>query len=317
MTDLPSPLTPPDCDLRGYDFMPLFGTRLFGSEFYAKCSDAEFRAGLRLWWVAWQQCPAGSLPDDDVALTRFADLGHDVKGWKRLRANALHGFLKCSDGRLYHPVLCSQALEAFDRRRRERERKAEMRAKRRNGGAADDASPPVVPRDSLKTDAGQSADVRSDRTGQDRAGQRKKEQEASPPDAATASSPENRQGACPIPAEPPPVRDQLWGEGVPAIRAMIGKPEAASRAFLGRLLRDARDDCALVLAKIRQAADLRPVDPAAWLSAACREKPLSGAGSMLRDAIAGTLIPPPDDDPFAGLVASPAPRKQLELTHAA
>ena len=28
MSDLPSPLTPPDCDLRGFEWMPLWGHRM-------------------------------------------------------------------------------------------------------------------------------------------------------------------------------------------------------------------------------------------------------------------------------------------------
>ena len=63
-SDLPEPLSPPDCDLRGYDFMPLFGQRLFGSAFYslALTNPRAGLAGMKLWWEAWLQRPAGSLP---------------------------------------------------------------------------------------------------------------------------------------------------------------------------------------------------------------------------------------------------------------
>ncbi|MBX9697903.1 MAG: DUF1376 domain-containing protein [Acetobacteraceae bacterium] len=182
MTDLPAPLTPPDCDLRGYDFMPLFGHRLFSSEFYIRASDAGFRAGIRLWWASWQQCPAASLPDDDLLLCRLADFGRDVKAWRALRDEALHGFVRCSDGRLYHRLLAEEALAAWDRRRKERDRKAKMRAAR---GAGQDAD---VPRDKSPASAGhhqgqaagQDADVPSDRTGQDRTGQDLKEDPLTP-----------------------------------------------------------------------------------------------------------------------------------------
>jgi hypothetical protein len=134
MTDLPTPLTPTDCDLRGLEYMPLLGQHLFGSEFNARADDSEWRAGVTLWWAAWCQVPAASLPDDDIALCRFADLGRDVKVWKRLRANALHGWVKCSDGRLYHPLLAKQALIAWDKRqvgRIERSSSAERKARER------------------------------------------------------------------------------------------------------------------------------------------------------------------------------------------
>lgn len=123
----PAPLVPSDVDLSGYGFMPLYGDRLFGSDFNAHCTDEEWRAGVTLWWAAWKQIPASSLPDDDIALCRLADLGRDVKTWKRLRENALRNFVKCSDGRLYHKVLAEFAIEAWDRRVKERDRKAKWR----------------------------------------------------------------------------------------------------------------------------------------------------------------------------------------------
>ncbi len=137
MIEPPAPLVPVDCDLTGYGFMPLHGHRLFGSDFNARCSDSEWRAGVTLWWAAWNQVPAGSLPDDDMALCRLADLGRDTKTWRRLRANALHGWTKASDGRLYHPVLARLAIEAWDRRIRDRERKAKWRTGRDASGDGD------------------------------------------------------------------------------------------------------------------------------------------------------------------------------------
>lgn len=169
---LPAPLVPPDVDLRGLDYMPLFGNHLFGSEFNAMATDEAWRAGVTLWWAAWNQQPAGSLPDNDTALCRLADLGRDVKGWKQIRDVALRGFKLCSDGRLYHPFLCKQALVAWEKRVKERERKADYRAKKaaeRAGHSAD------VPRDNpgtkngteTGTGPGQDADVRADGNGRD------------------------------------------------------------------------------------------------------------------------------------------------------
>ncbi len=134
---LPDPMTPADCDLRGLEYMPLLGQRLFGSDFNGTASDSEWRAALTLWWAAWTQCPAGSLPDDDAALCRLADLGRDVKTWLKLKGKALHGFVRCSDGRLYHPTLAEQAVIAWDKRQQDRaartadtQRKAKERAAR-------------------------------------------------------------------------------------------------------------------------------------------------------------------------------------------
>lgn len=162
-----TPLTPADCDLRGLDYMPLFGNHLFGSEFNAAATDAEWRAALTLWWAAWNQVPAGSLPNDDPALCRLADLGRDVKGWKKLRERALHGFVLCDDGRLYHEFLCKQALVAWDKRIKEREKKAKWRA---DQAAKKAGQTPPVPGDKTGTEAGQDGSVLADGNGRDGTG---------------------------------------------------------------------------------------------------------------------------------------------------
>lgn len=115
MSDLPEPLTPSYCDLRGYDYMPLFGHKLFSSTFDAKATDAEFRAAMRLWWSAYaEECPAASLPDDDDVLCKAAGFGRDnMKAWRKVKERALHGFIKCSDGRLYHVALSEEAVKNY------------------------------------------------------------------------------------------------------------------------------------------------------------------------------------------------------------
>lgn len=109
--------------------MPLYGTHLFGSEFNGRASDTAWRAAVTLWWAAWNQCPAASLPDDDASLCRLADLGKDRKTWDKIKTDALSGFIKCSDGRLYHTFLAKLADEAWKRRLRERSKKASWRKK--------------------------------------------------------------------------------------------------------------------------------------------------------------------------------------------
>ncbi|WP_267395560.1 MULTISPECIES: hypothetical protein [unclassified Sphingomonas] len=113
MTELPAPLTPTDCDLRDFGFMPIEPGRLFGSEFHALADDGAWRAGVTLWLKAWHQVPAGSLPNDDTALARLAELGRDRAAWLALKPAALRGWIECADGRLYHPVVAEKALEAW------------------------------------------------------------------------------------------------------------------------------------------------------------------------------------------------------------
>ncbi|MDX2233629.1 MAG: DUF1376 domain-containing protein [Hyphomonadaceae bacterium] len=138
MTDLPEPLTPPDCDLRAFRYFELDAQRLEDSDFMAITSGDEFKAGVRLWIKAWRQVPAASLPDDDRVLAHLAGVAPEA--WPALRTGALHGFVKCSDGRLYHPTLAEKAREAWASRERQKERankrwSAEKPSKPPNGRA--------------------------------------------------------------------------------------------------------------------------------------------------------------------------------------
>jgi len=108
-----APLTPIESDLRDFAFMPLDVIRLVDSDLTAIASGDEFKAAVILWCKAWHQVPAASLPDDDRMLAHLSGYGRDVKGWQKVRDVALRGFVKCDDGRLYHPVIAEKALEAL------------------------------------------------------------------------------------------------------------------------------------------------------------------------------------------------------------
>lgn len=70
-------------------------------------------------------------------------------------------------------------------------------------------------------------------------------------------------------APPADARSQLWSEGLATYRRLTGKGDGPSRSALGRLCKTTRDDCATVLAALREADDLRPLDPMAWLTRRC------------------------------------------------
>lgn len=244
-----SPLLPPDVDLRGLDYMPLFGNHLFGSEFNAAASDSEWRAALTLWWAAWNQVPAGSLPDDDVALCRLADLGRDVKTWKKLRQRALHGFKRCDDGRLYHEFLCEQAMVAWEKRVKERERKAKWRAEQDAKKRSIDADVPVTKQGTeTGTSASVDATVRADGNGMDGNGR----------DGINTSEPDGSGGKPPTPDE------IIFGYGVPLL-VNAGSADKAARSFLGGL-RKGHGDQAVVDA-LRDCLRAKPLQPLEWLAA--------------------------------------------------
>lgn len=118
MTDhLPDPLVPPEVNLEGLGFIPM-KLRVLKSTLFLKSSGDEFKAAFALWVNSWTETPAGSLPDDEVVLEALSC----SKVWPKVRAKALHNWIKCSDGRLYHPVVAELALDAWERRGEFREK---------------------------------------------------------------------------------------------------------------------------------------------------------------------------------------------------
>lgn len=107
------PLTPANCDLRHFPRAMIDVVRLRNSDFDATNNDALWRAGMNMWFSAWHQVPAGSIMNDEEALTKAAGFGRDVRSWRRLSGLALRSWVLCTDGRFYHPVTCEIALESW------------------------------------------------------------------------------------------------------------------------------------------------------------------------------------------------------------
>jgi hypothetical protein len=106
LTALPAPLVDADIDLSTTLYFPILIRRLFQSEFHLKATDSEWRAGFTLWLQSWEQHPSGSLPNDDRQLRRLAGLAGGARWkWYRVRDMALHGWVLCADGRLYHKMI--------------------------------------------------------------------------------------------------------------------------------------------------------------------------------------------------------------------
>jgi hypothetical protein len=124
--------------------------RVLDSDFFALSSPEEFKVGFALWAKAWTQIPAASLPDDPRILARLA--GVSLMDWDRLGGMALHGWVKCADGRLYHPVVAEKALDAWAARQRQRKRAADRWARNATGNAV--ALPPAPKTDAAGTENG-------------------------------------------------------------------------------------------------------------------------------------------------------------------
>ena len=126
------PLVPADVDLRDFAFMPLDVVRLRDSDLAALEEPATCWAAVLLWCASWHQLPAASLPDDDRVLANLAGFGRVVREWAKVKEGALRGWVRCSDGRLYHPVVAEKALDAWRSKQAQRWRTECGRIKKHN-----------------------------------------------------------------------------------------------------------------------------------------------------------------------------------------
>ena len=134
-TNLPDPMTPADCNLQDFAFMPLDVGRLRDSDLASDETPEACWAAVLLWCASWHQVPAASIPDNDQWIAKqagYAQRGKVAKEWADVRAGALHGWVKCSDGRLYHPVVAVKAVDAWESKRDQRWRTECRRIKKHN-----------------------------------------------------------------------------------------------------------------------------------------------------------------------------------------
>lgn len=87
MTQITEPLTPPDCDLQDFSFMPLDVARLRDSELAARETPESCWAAVLLWAASWHQVPAASIPDDEMWIAKVAGY--------QLRAGSMAAWLAC------------------------------------------------------------------------------------------------------------------------------------------------------------------------------------------------------------------------------
>ena len=108
-TTLPDPLVPAEVDLRDFQGMWVDTDRLLRSDTWMLGTSDEKASAFTLWAESWHQVPAASLPSNDRMLAKLSQ----AERWKASRTHALRGWVECSDGRLYHPVVAEKALEAW------------------------------------------------------------------------------------------------------------------------------------------------------------------------------------------------------------
>lgn len=126
----PSPLVPSETDLTSVPSMLLDVRRFLNSDLVTESDPGSALFAVVLWCEAWHQRPAASLPSSDTALCKLAGFGRDQAGWQRVAGVAMRGWVLCSDGRFYHPVVAEKALEAWVMHLRYRKRSASGNASR-------------------------------------------------------------------------------------------------------------------------------------------------------------------------------------------
>jgi hypothetical protein len=140
---MPAPLSPAGVDLSGHDWFPFFPERLRKSKWWRRASDLARARNVMLWGEAWKSVPAGSLPDDDDELAEAAGFGMDAEAFIAAKPEIMAPWTLCSDGRWYHPTLCEQVLNAWERMDERRRNARERQARRRSRVAK--SAPSVTP----------------------------------------------------------------------------------------------------------------------------------------------------------------------------
>jgi hypothetical protein len=132
MSSLPPPPVPADADLRHFQSMPVDVDRLRRSKAWLICRrrpELGFHM-FNLWGRAWREVPAGSLEDDDDVLADAAMCSPDR--WPKIRTEAMRGWTKFADNRLYHRTVCEKVIEALNATRLHRFNRAHARQRKDN-----------------------------------------------------------------------------------------------------------------------------------------------------------------------------------------
>ncbi|MEH0194559.1 hypothetical protein V7S57_02370 [Caulobacter sp. CCNWLY153] len=114
LTQYPPPLTPAGSNIKDWPSMLVDVARLRDSGIASHEDPEVFRTSFMLWCASWHQTPVASLKDDDAELAKLAGFGRGGRAaWLAVRDEVLKAFVRCDDGRLYHPVVAEKGLEVW------------------------------------------------------------------------------------------------------------------------------------------------------------------------------------------------------------
>lgn len=233
MTSDTAPLTPPDADLQDFPFMPLHVARLRDSDLAAEGHPEGCWYAVLLWAASWHQEPAGSLPDNEAVLARLCGLGRDLRTFRKRRDDALRGFVRCSDGRLYHPVVAEAVMSAWRGKVEQRHRAECARIKKANQRNSTDLPSPSFDQflsDNFPASVPYLSPGTAPNVPRDEGSKRKGEGEGER--KGDSSSDAEASGAAP----PPPAADPakvMFDSGIKLL-GEAGVAEGSARSMLGR-----------------------------------------------------------------------------------
>jgi len=264
-----APLTPPECDLRDFPFMPLDVARLRRSKAWLKAKRNPALAFylINLWTASWHDKPAASLENDDDVLADLAMC--EPSKWGKVKADVLHGWVECDDGRLYHPTVAEKAVEAWKAKLAQRQRTEAARlAKEQKRQQAAQAMSQACAAAAVKEPVAASVTdpVTDPVTGSKGEGQGQREGQGEGQGQGDPSSEPNGSGGDPPPK--PKVTDSIeiiFGYGVPLL-VKAGSDEKHARSFLGGLRKQHGDPA--VIDKLRACIRAKTLQPMDWLAAA-------------------------------------------------
>lgn len=306
MTELPPPMTPADCNLQDFKFMPLDVSRLRGSELASDETPEACWAAVLLWCASWHEIPAASIPDNrqwQAKACGYVARGKVAREWADVEAGALRNWIKCSDGRLYHPVVAEKAIDAWNSKLDQRWRSEMARIKKHN-----ERHEMTLPRPSFEDWVSQgcpqgqrlpvAGDTTAPKSGQlqlvpgDNDSKEQGEGQGQKQGQGDSSSVAGATGAKPPKAPKTPeelAKAELWRAAVSLLGGQ-GMPEPQARTLMGKLVKDYPNGD-IVLDAVREAVKEQPADARAFLVAACQR--LSGqrntTKTTVRDSRASTL----------------------------
>lgn len=278
-------MTPVGCDLQDFPFMPLDVARLRDSDLASDESPEACWAAVLLWAASWHQVPAASMPENDNWIAKqagYAQRGKIAREWAGVRPGALRGWVLCSDGRLYHPVVAEKARDAWAAKLQQRWRTECGRIKKHNDRheGANVPKPTYEEWTSLGCPQGQPLYVPGDKAGrpQDNAGDtHSKRQGEGQGQGDSSSVPIGTDGVppAPPPASTPPApkspeemaKAELWRAAV-SVLEQGGCPVSQTRTFMGKLVKDYTFP--VVQQAVAAAVTEQPADAREYLKATCQ-----------------------------------------------